>query len=50
MKSNLTKDAYEWTFEEDFHVPEEVYDTFKQAAEHLGVQEEAVWNDKFNTV
>ena len=37
-------------FEEDFYVPEEVYDTFKQASERLGVQEETVWNDKFKYV
>ncbi|PZX07764.1 transketolase [Psychrobacillus insolitus] len=48
-ESLLAKAAYEWTFEEDFYVPEEVYDTFKQASERLGVQEESVWNDKFNT-
>ena len=48
-ESLLAKAAYEWTFEEDFYVPEEVYDTFKQASERLGVQEETVWNDKFNT-
>lgn len=48
-ESLLAKAAYEWTFEEDFYVPEEVYDTFKQASERLGIQEESVWNDKFNT-
>ena len=32
----LTKEYYKWTFEEDFHVPEEVYATFKEAAEKLG--------------
>ena len=25
----LTKEAYKWTFEEDFHVPQEVYDHFR---------------------
>src|SRR3954451_10138988 len=25
----LTKEAYKWTFENDFHVPEEVYDHFR---------------------
>ena len=48
-ESLLAKAAYEWTFEEDFYVPEEVYDTFKQASKRLGIQEESVWNDKFNT-
>ena len=46
----LAKAAYKWSFEEDFYVPEEVYDTFKQASERLGVQEEAAWNEKFEEV
>ncbi|TQR21049.1 transketolase [Psychrobacillus vulpis] len=47
-ESLLTKAAYEWSFEEDFYVPEEVYETFKQASNRLGVEEENTWNDKFN--
>ncbi|PIC65550.1 transketolase [Sporosarcina sp. P13] len=43
----LTKEYYKWTFEEDFHVPTEVYDNFKQAAEENGVQKEQQWNDLF---
>ena len=43
----LTKDYYKWTFEEDFHVPEEVYEAFKEAAEKLGVEKEEEWNDLF---
>ncbi|MDV6377590.1 transketolase [Sporosarcina sp. GW1-11] len=43
----LTKDYYKWTFEEEFHVPTEVYDNFKQAAEVNGVQKEQQWNDLF---
>ena len=42
----LTKAAYEWPHE-DFQVPTEVYDTFKQAAERQGVQAEATWNKQF---
>lgn len=44
----LAKAAYEWTFEGDFHVPQEVYDTFTQASERLGVAEESSWNEKFS--
>ena len=36
----LTKDYYKWTFEEDFHVPDEVYEAFEEAAEGLGAQKE----------
>lgn len=43
----LTKDYYKWTFEEDFHVPEEVYATFKEAADKNGVQKEQAWNELF---
>ncbi|MGM9950393.1 MAG: transketolase [Lysinibacillus sp.] len=42
----LTKAAYEWAHE-PFHVPEEVYETFKAAAEVQGVQAENDWNAKF---
>src|SRR5690606_38346700 len=43
----LVKEYYKWTFEEDFHVPEEVYDTFRKAAEQQGVQAEKQWNERF---
>ncbi|MBB4823840.1 transketolase [Sporosarcina luteola] len=43
----LTKEYYKWTYEEDFHVPEGVYETFKEATDRLGVQEEERWNDLF---
>ncbi|ANU19603.1 transketolase [Planococcus plakortidis] len=43
----LTKEYYKWTFEEDFHVPEEVYDTFKEATDSLGVKAESAWNDLY---
>ncbi len=42
----LTKAAYEWAHE-PFHVPEEVYETFKAAADVQGVQAENDWNAKF---
>ena len=43
----LTKEYYKWTFEEDFHVPTEVYDTFSKAAEVQGAQKEQQWNELF---
>jgi len=44
-ESLLTKEGYKWTFEEDFHVPEEVYATFKESTEQLGGLNEKKWND-----
>ncbi len=44
----LTKEAYKWTFEEDFHVPNEVRDHFKQLKEE-GAQKEKQWNDFFES-
>lgn len=43
----LTKEAYKWTFEEDFHVPNEVYDHFKQQIVDKGEQTEQAWNELF---
>ncbi|MEK4922363.1 transketolase [Cytobacillus sp. FSL R5-0569] len=43
----LTKDAYEWTFEEDFHVPEEVYAHFKQNVAINGEKADSEWKDLF---
>lgn len=43
----LTKESYKWTFEEDFHVPEGVYETFRQAAETLGTEKEQQWTELF---
>ncbi|MGJ9383546.1 transketolase [Salipaludibacillus sp. CF4.18] len=42
----LTKDAYKWTFEEDFHVPDEVRAHYEKLAEK-GKQKEEAWNDMF---
>ncbi|HAQ07416.1 MAG TPA: transketolase [Bacillus bacterium] len=43
----LTKEAYKWTFEEDFHVPSEVYDHFKQQIADKGEEAEQAWNELF---
>ncbi|OMC84181.1 MULTISPECIES: transketolase [unclassified Viridibacillus] len=42
----LTKEHYSWPHD-PFHVPEEVYATFKQAAEVQGTLAEATWNEQF---
>lgn len=41
----LTKEAYKWTFEEDFHVPQEVYDHFKQQVVENGAKKQQEWED-----
>lgn len=41
----LTKDAYKWTFEEDFHVPSEVYEEFKKHTLENGEKKEKEWNE-----
>ncbi|CEG26898.1 transketolase [Bacillus sp. B-jedd] len=43
----LTKEAYKWTFDKDFHVPEEVYDHFRKTVEENGEKKEKEWNDLF---
>lgn len=43
----LTKEAYKWTFEEDFHVPEEVYTHFQKQIIENGEKKEKEWNDLF---
>lgn len=43
----LTKEAYKWTFEEDFHVPNEVYTHFESTVIEAGQEKEAEWNKKF---
>lgn len=43
----LTKQAYNWTFEEDFYVPKEVYDYFNQTVGKNGEQKEVAWNQLF---
>ncbi|MFD2443646.1 transketolase [Bacillus sp. CGMCC 1.16607] len=43
----LTKEAYQWTFEEDFHIPQEVYDYFKEKVVENGQNKEKEWNELF---
>lgn len=43
----LTKEAYQWTFEEDFHIPSEVYAHFKTQVVELGEKKEQEWNELF---
>jgi transketolase len=43
----LTKEAYQWTFEEDFHVPQEVYDHFKAQIVENGEKKEKEWTELF---
>ncbi|MBU7595369.1 transketolase [Metabacillus halosaccharovorans] len=41
----LTKEAYDWTFEQDFHVPTEVYDHFNKTVKEAGSAKENEWNE-----
>ncbi|PLT32102.1 transketolase [Bacillus sp. V5-8f] len=43
----LTKDAYKWTFEKDFHVPDEVYKHFEESCVQAGLSKEEDWNNLF---
>ncbi|MEH7391704.1 transketolase, partial [Bacillus sp. JJ1474] len=43
----LTKESYKWTFEEDFYVPEEVYEHFRKLVAVQGEKKEQEWNDLF---
>jgi len=43
----LTKEFYKWTFEEDFHVPSEVYERFNESIVKAGAQKEEEWNQLF---
>ncbi|OZS79336.1 transketolase [Tetzosporium hominis] len=47
-ETKLVKEAYKWTFEEDFYVDETVYTTFKEATDQLGRVEEEKWNSLFS--
>jgi len=44
----LTKEAYNWTFEEDFHVPQEVYNQFKKLIIENGEKKEKEWTELFS--
>ncbi|WP_433750020.1 transketolase [Falsibacillus pallidus] len=41
----LTKEAYEWTFEEDFYVPDEVYSRFKEEVVSKGEKVQEEWEN-----
>jgi len=43
----LTKEYYKWTFEEDFHVPDEVYKHFEEKVVEKGQDLEKEWNELF---
>lgn len=43
----LTKEFYKWTFEEDFHVPSEVYARFEDTTANKGQEKEAEWDALF---
>ncbi|GER68587.1 transketolase [Weizmannia acidilactici] len=43
----LTKEAYKWTFEEDFYVPDEVYSRFRELVIENGVKKEKEWQSLF---
>ncbi|MFS0782154.1 transketolase [Bacillus sp. 1P06AnD] len=45
----LTKEAYKWTFEEDFYVPEEVYAHFEKECVQAGETKESQWNSIFDS-
>lgn len=44
----LTKEYYKWTFDKDFHVPDEVYASFEEATTKLGRDKEQEWNELFS--
>nr|WP_246939678.1 transketolase [Bacillus pinisoli] len=46
-ETKLTKEAYKWTFEQDFHVPDEVYDHFKKEVVEKGEKAELEYNQIF---
>ncbi|TYS11648.1 transketolase [Bacillus subtilis] len=46
-ESKLTKEAYAWTYEEDFYVPSEVYEHFAKAVKESGEKKEQEWNAQF---
>lgn len=45
----LTKKNYNWNYEEDFYVPEEVYDLFKKYVLEPGAKKEQEWNELFQS-
>ncbi|NPC92900.1 transketolase [Bacillus sp. WMMC1349] len=47
-EAKLTKEAYEWTYEEDFYVPAEVYEHFNETVKEAGKRKEQEWNELFS--
>lgn len=43
-ETKLTKEVYAWSAEQDFHVPEEVYDNFRKTVQDVGETAQAAWN------
>lgn len=41
----LTKENYKWAFEQDFHVPDEVYKHFEETIVEHGNKKEQEWNE-----
>ncbi len=46
-ETKLTKAAYTWDYEPDFHVPAEVYEHFKAVVKEAGEKKETEWNAMF---
>jgi transketolase len=44
----LTKEAYKWTFDQDFHVPSDVQERFKEQMVDAGEKKEREWNEMFD--
>jgi transketolase len=44
---SLTKNKYKWTYDEEFHVPEEVYEDFNSKVVEDGQKKEQEWNKLF---
>jgi transketolase len=44
----LTKEAYKWTFEKDFHVPSEVQERFQEQIVDAGQKKEQEWEEMFS--
>jgi transketolase len=44
----LTKGHYEWSFDQDFHVPNEVYSHFEETVKNVGQTAEDEWNSLFS--
>jgi transketolase len=46
-ETKLTKAAYTWDYEPDFHVPAEVYEHFKAVVKEAGEKKETEWSAMF---